>query len=218
MEPYVNETEVREAIRTVLLASTSKSARGEQFARLALTGEAVAPHLRTLLEAMRIRSVDVQGGVLDVVESLARQGIDYANAAESLASHLNTPDNTLRQRIVALIVQLGPDAKPAEDFALGCLRNANRSVVMSGLLVLLAIGRACSRAIAPRIVPVLSAWESDEEVVRYAARILKTLRAVSSEAAGERQPSSSAAMPQWKARATAPQPGSGVACVVNGCA
>lgn len=193
-QPYDSESDIREAIRVVLLSATPAAARAEYFARLTASGTRAALHARILLENMRTRSLDLQHEVITMMETFARERIDYSASAESLASHLNTPDNAMRTRITALVVNLGSRAKPAEDFALGCLRNQNRSIVMSGLLILEAIGRHCSKAIQSRLQSALTSWRDDEEIAPLFAKILAVIQQEALEHVSARRPSSSAAI------------------------
>ena len=163
-EPYDKDYQVREAARILLLATTPQKERNGILERFRHSPKLVLPLLPLIFGNLHNKSRELQEMAFDLAEYFAAQGYDIGNVAADIASHLNAPSDRIRKTACRLLEKMGQSAKPAEDFALGCLRNKDREIAVAGLRILRAIGPGLSRGITQRIGAVFEIFPHDAEI------------------------------------------------------
>lgn len=171
--------QVRDALRTLLQASLQPKERTALFAALVEAGSLTAPLLPVLFTNVHNKPVELQQVAFELALRLERNGCDISSLAAELASHLTSAHPPLRQLAGDMLERMGPRAKPAEDFTLGCLRNKEREVALCGLRILRAIGSALSHSIGGRVMAVTDLFPGDEEIGRLARQVRSAIDAPS---------------------------------------
>ena len=174
-EAFADDAAFRDAIRQLLSTSTSPERRSALEESFLAAGEDAVPHLRLMVENARSRPAEVHLAILTLINRFSERSIDLAPLARPLAGFLNTMDEVMRQIVTQILIRMGKKAKPAEDHALGCVRNSNRQVVLCGLNILRSIGTECSKSIGPRLQVVLKSFPDDLEIATLARAVLQTL-------------------------------------------
>lgn len=169
---FQSDQEIREATRLLLQSSTPDQQKADIMDAIHALGQSAVPHLRVLLEGARSRPVEMQRDAVIFVERFSKAQINLTILVKPLAGYLNTIDATMREVITEIISKMGEKAKPAEDFALGCLRNSNRDIVICGLRILDAIGRQCSTSITGRLQAAEKSFADDPDIMP----LLKSIR------------------------------------------
>lgn len=168
---YEKDHQVREAMRTLLQASTPHAERREVFDLLLASENLTTPLLPALFSSLHNKPPELQQIAFDLAVSLEAKGNDIACLAAELASHLTSAYVELREQATEMLEHMGREAKPAEDFALGCLRNKDRAVALSGLRILHAIDGALSRGIGARISAVTELFPNDPDIGELARQV-----------------------------------------------
>lgn len=175
--PYEKDHQVREAMRCLLQASTPVKERKIILMRLLASPELAVSHLPLIFGNLHNKSSELQDIAFQLATQFNDRGFDISCIAADLASHLTSACPAHRQGAAYLLERLGTSAKGAEDFALGCLRNREKDIVISGLRILRAIGPALSRGIANRVSAVFELFPKEQKIGDFAREILDLINA-----------------------------------------
>ncbi len=133
-----------------------------------------------LLDSYRMQETSGRHDILDFLGHLLDTGADLTPYAAAIGAYLNETNTALREKVVALLMRMGPRAQAAEIAALGCTRNALRGMRLAGLRVLAAIGRACSPAAIARLQALQTSLpETDAEMREAVADALAAAQGTS---------------------------------------
>lgn len=182
---------IREEIRELLLSSTGHRRRLTILDSLKEKPEITTSLLPLVFSNLQSKDPELQDMAFGLAEYLENQGYTLAPICTDLATHLSSPRKDIRERVTKMIIKMGPDGKQAEDFALGCLRNRDREITISGLKILISIGNALSRGINQRVSSVTEFYPKDKEIRDLAHQVLQII-----ERLGERMPDLISNLPQ----------------------
>lgn len=161
---FDKDHQIREAMRQLLLPGSAQPAHGTLFQTLLNSGPHAARLLPVLFGNLHHKPQELQQLAFDLALQLEKSGCDISALAAELASHLTSAHLPMRQQAAQMLERMGPSAKPAEDYVLGCLRNTDRAVALAGLRILRTIGPALSHSIGPRVQAAAELFLNDPEI------------------------------------------------------
>ncbi len=173
--PYEKDHNAREAVRLLLLSSTPEKIRNEIVQRMQISGKFIVPLLPLIFNNLHNKSSILQDVAFGLAKNFEDQGYNLSHIAADIASHLSSPSTDLRETAKNILINMKEAAKPAEDFALGCLRNGDKNIIITGLEILLAINTAISRSISPRISATLEAHPHDKQIADLAQKLINLI-------------------------------------------
>ncbi|MCX7934756.1 MAG: hypothetical protein N3A66_05805 [Planctomycetota bacterium] len=165
---YATEKQILEAARQISQKSTRLSQRQRIMKSLRESGIMASASVPVLLDSYRGQETSGRHDILDFLGHLLDTGADLSPHAAALGACLNETNTALREKVVTLLVRMGPGAQAAETAALGCTRNAMREMRLAGLRVLAAIGRACSAAAVARLQTLQASTPATDVEMREA--------------------------------------------------
>ncbi len=174
--PFPDASTAREAVRVFSRPKTEREEIVLIYKRLLVSGSEIIHNvLKNLLENFDNLQVDAQKVAFDLMYHIIRQNIDISRLILPLAVLVGNRDEQIQEKVLELLCSVGPLAKPAEDLAMGCLRNNSAPIRMAGARILYAIGGACSRSITRQLRSVAQRYLSERE---FCALLLATVRRI----------------------------------------
>lgn len=85
---------------------------------------------------------------------------------QGVAMLLNNINTDLRTRALKVLLALREKAAPVQDYALGCIRNADAQIRLGGAQLLRNLGTNCSRSIVKQIRQAVEKYPTDTEYCR----------------------------------------------------
>jgi len=165
LSPLVDESQVRRAVKAFGQRNTKAGERKRILARLQASGIRAAAGVPGLLDVFTRQDVSTRHAILDLFLHVLDQGGDFAESAEEIAKHLNSPNYGLRQKVGDVLVRMGPACRGAVGRILGCSRHAVRDVRLLAVRVLGAMGTVGADASAVRLRKMLRATKGfDQEM------------------------------------------------------
>jgi hypothetical protein len=163
--PFATTHEVRIAIQQLVFTRQGDKKRGPLLSRLACSGEQSVSVFPKILEGLHKYDDDLKMAVFKLLDGYRADGLDISECAAGLATFLGGGNADVRNGALKVLAALGPRAKGAEAYAIGCLRSSDRAVKQAGALVLRAIGPACSRGALPKIKEALGRGQNSDSTV-----------------------------------------------------
>lgn len=174
--PFTDAASAREAVRIFSRPATERFEVLALYKRLLISGpEVIHSVLKSLLDNFDNLQVDARTVVFDLMHVIIRQNVDISRLILPLAVLVGNRDEQVQERVLELLCSVGPLAKPAEDLAMGCLRNNSPAIRMAGARILYAIGAACSRSITRQLRSVAQRYVAERE---FCALLLATVRRI----------------------------------------
>lgn len=174
--PFSDTQSAREAIRIFSRPKTEAYEIEAIKSRLQISGIDMCQSItRALLDNFDNLIYDGQRVTFELTEYILAQSCDVARIIMPLSILVGNRDEDVRLRSTKLLCSIGSLAKPAEDIAMGCLRNSDASIRLSGAKILYAIGAGCSRSITRQLRSVAQRYATERE---FCALLIGTVKRI----------------------------------------
>ncbi len=131
---------MKQAAHRVNERSCLSKERREIFARMIMSGRMAVHVVPDLMEAFARGDTRLRMEILELIQSLQKQGHDLSSCAQTIGKQLNTGDDEIREQITEILVDMGTAARGALLDAMGCTRHARREVRLAAVKVIGAVG------------------------------------------------------------------------------
>ena len=171
LTPYKDILSAREAARIFSRANTPMQQMLLIAGQLEISGiighKIIAGMLETFHELVPDGRVVVLHTAAAFVLGEMKNGVKVDdNLVKGLAALLNFHDAALRVRAHKVLIALGANAAAAQDYALGCIRNVDPQIRLSGAQLLYTIGRACNRSLVKPMRLAVEKYPNDTDFCR----------------------------------------------------
>lgn len=178
IQPYPDAQSAREEVREFSRPKAEVYEIKRIKERLMATGpEFTLNILRLLLDNFENFIQEGQKATFELTEFALRGCDDVTRIIQPLSLLVGSRDMEIRKQATDLICSVGAQAKPAEDLAMGCLRNNDPDIRLSGARILYAIGTSCSRSITRQLRAVAQRYINERE---FCALLLGTIKRIAS--------------------------------------
>lgn len=174
--PYADGREAHADIRRLGERRTKRTERSRILDRLRASTNLPPTVAGDLMDSLGRQDEPFRHAIMDVLLAWVQEGTDLSPAAERFAAHLNMADHDLRNKLLRILIQMGPKAKEAELQALGCTRHMVREVRLAGIHVLGSIGSEASYSAIKRLTALQNEVKEDPAMAEAIAGALSRIR------------------------------------------
>ncbi len=190
-QPYKDLHSAREDVRIFARPKTTPAMIKHVCSRLMHSDpDYIQPILRNVLDNFDNLITESIEPVFEIIEHVLKNSSDISKIIPPLSILAGNRSIDVRERATGYLCSVGPLAKPAEDMAMGCLRNNDPNMRLCGAKILYSIGAACSRSITRQLRSAAQRYKDEREFCALLVGTVKRINSVDTPLPA-RQPSSS---------------------------